>query len=263
MAKKKENLPATWDEELAQQAQAAAAMESNTSTGQCFSLRGGILSWNDMPIPDNRLAVIIVDSILENVYYDGPYDPDEPQAPCCFAFGRDETEMTPHELVVAAKSNEHDFCSGCPMNEWGSASIGRGKACRNVRRLALIPAGEFKDGKFNIFDDLEQFETAVIGYLKIPVTSVKGYSAFVKQIAGAMQLPPHGVISCIQVVPDNKSQFKVMFSVIQPVPGELIGTIIKRHKEAQTLIEFPYTLNDGSEKDEPKPKVKKNQKRKY
>lgn len=261
---KTENLPTNWDEELARQAQVAAGMENSTATGQFFGLKGGTLTWNDAPLPNNQMAVVIVDSLLENVYYEGRYDPDTPQSPTCFAFGRNDKEMKPHDLVVEAGGNQNDFCSSCEMNQWGTAETGRGKACRNARRLAMIPAGVIDNGKFKIFDEPEHFETAAIGFMKLPVTSVKGYAAFVKQIAGALKRPPHGVITKVSVVPDPKTQFKVLFEPITTVPNELMGVIMKRNEEAQSVIDFPYALDDGSEPPTPKGKTQKGKgKRKY
>ena len=92
MAQKKPQTTAlvTWDEELARQAEIAASMEASAGGGQFFSTKGGILSWQDSPLSGNQMAVIILDSILENVFYEGHYDPDAPQSPTCFAFSRDE-----------------------------------------------------------------------------------------------------------------------------------------------------------------------------
>ena len=241
---KRSNLPVKWDEELARQAEIAAAMENSVATGQFFSLKGGILSWNDMPLPNNQMAVIILDSILENVYYADKYDPDSPQAPTCFAFGRDEATLTPHKVVVDAKTAQCDICRGCRWNEWASADTGRGKACRNTRRLALIAAGNFDaNGKLALFEK-NDYETTALGFMKLPVTSIRGYAAYVKQLAGALKRPPHGVFTRIRVVPDQKTQFKVVFEPLGSIGNELIGTIIKRHEEAMPLIDFPYTPMD-------------------
>src|SRR3989304_573996 len=115
MAKQKENknLPVKWDEEMARQAQVAADMENSVATGQFFSTQGGTLSWNGMPMPNNMMAVIILDSILENVYYTGNYDPENPQGPTCFAFGRDDASLAPHKVVVENKTAQSDVCHDC------------------------------------------------------------------------------------------------------------------------------------------------------
>lgn len=250
--RKKSTAVANWDEQLAAQAEVAAGMEANTGTGSFFSFKGGVLSFNDNPLPDNEVAVIIVDHVLENVFYEGAYDPEDPSGPTCFAFGRSETEMGPHDKVLAAGQGVCDDCENCPNNEWGSADTGRGKACRNVRRLAVIPAGELDDGSFDAFEDPEHFESAAIAFMKLPVTSVKGYAAFVKQIASAMRRPPHGIFTKVKVVPDAKSQFKVTFEALGQVPNELMQAVMNRHEEAKGVIEFPYDLD--SEREEPKPK---------
>lgn len=247
-----------WDEELAKQAEVAAGMENSTASGAFFSLKGGILAFNDAPVPNNQMGVIILDSILENVFYEGKYDPENPSGPSCFAFGRDDKTLQPHEVVKKAGSDMHPQCSGCALNEWGSAETGRGKACRNSRRLALIPAGNFNaSGKFELNDDPEHYATAAMAFLKLPVTSVKGYAAFVKQVAGALKRPPHGIITKVSVRPDPSSQFKVVFEPISQVPNELMGAIMQRHKEAMSVIEFPYQLADP-EAEKPAPKSKAN-----
>lgn len=231
---------AKWDEELARQAKLAAAVEESTATGNFFSLKGGILAFNDAPVPNNEMAVVILDGVLENVYYEGKYDPDTPAGPICFAFGREEKEMVPHKIVFDAGNNQSDKCQGCEHNEWGSADTGRGKACRNTRRLALIPAGTFDAGRFKPFNDESQLETAPIAYMKLPVTSVKGYASHVKQLANALSRPPHAVYTKVSVRPDPQTQFKVVFEPLSTIPNELLGVVMKRHDEAQKAIEFPY-----------------------
>ena len=230
-----------WDEQLAKDATIAAKMEESTAGGQFFSLRGGVLTWQDAPLPKNQMAVVIIDSVLENVFYEGKFDPDKLQSPTCFAFGRNEADMKPHKIVFEQGNEQNAQCDGCSKNEWGSADVGRGKACSNVRRLALIPAGHFNSaGKFELIEDAEHYRTTPVGFMKIPVTSVKGYASFVKQVAGALKRPPHGIVTRIYIAPDAKTQFKVMFETLDNLPGDLIPTIMKRNEEVKATIDFPY-----------------------
>lgn len=247
---------ATWDEQLAAQAEVAAGMEKNVAGGQFFSLRSATLSFNDAPIPGNRMAVIILDGIMENVYYEGAFNAEQANSPTCFAFGRDEATIAPHEVVVAAGQAQHEQCQGCPQNEWGTANIGRGKACRNTRRLGLISAGNLDErtGAFEAFDDEEHFRTADVGYLRVPPTSLKGYAAFVKQVAGALRRPPHGIFTRVSVLPDPKTQLKVVFEPLGPVPDELMAVVMERHEATQGLIEFPYQLADPDAQPAPAPR---------
>ncbi len=241
---------ATWDEELAKQAEIAAGMEANSGGGQFFSTRGGQLSWQDSPLPNNEMVVIILDHIFETVYYEGRYDPDTPQSPVAFAFGRDEDELRWHENSDPEFAGQ--LCKDSEVCQWGSSDVGRGKAARETRRLALIPAGQFnRDGSFELFDDVNHYETTQLGFLKLPVTSVRGFASFVKQIAGALKRPPFGVVTRVAVVPDAKTQFKVVFEALDKVPDELMPTIMGRREEAMAIIDFPYTRNTDEEEEAP------------
>lgn len=244
-----------WDEELARQAEIAAAQEANTGGGQFFSLKAGVLTFNDSALPNNEMAVIIVDSIAENVYYEEAYDPDNPVPPTCFAFGRDDS-IAAHKTVFDADQvpENSPTCADCPMNQWGSADKGRGKACRNGRRLALLSAGVFKpDGRLDVID-AESLKSSQIAFMKLPPTAINPYGTFVKQVAGALKRPPHGVITKIKVVPDAKTQFRVLFEPIMNVPNSLMGVTMQRHGEAQKVIEQPYMLERDEPPAKPEPK---------
>ena len=233
-----------WDEELARDAEVAAAAEANTGGGQFFSIRGGVLSFADAPIPGNKIGVIIAGGIFENVFYEGDYDADNPTPPTCFAMAKDEEDLAPHKTVVERDQGQNETCAGCPMNAWGTADKGRGKACRNTRRLALLPAGAIdQQGRFKAYDEEEHFAKAAMGMIKLPVTSVKGYASFVKQVAGALKRPPYGIFTMMSVVPDAKTQFKVVLEPIAKVPNDLMPTIMKRRDEAALLLDQPYNLD--------------------
>lgn len=238
-----------WEEQLARDAEIAAELERNAGGGSFFSVRGGMLTFNDMPVPNNTMGVVIVDGIFENVFYEGEFDPQQATPPTCFAFAREESSLAPHETVVALKQQQNDVCAGCKQNDWGTADKGRGKACRNTRRLALIPGGAFdeKTGRFIPTSDEEAIEKAPIGFLKLPVTSVKGYAQFVKTIAGGMKLPPHGIFTKITVRPDQKNQVMVSVEPLGAIPHKLMPMIMKRREEAKTTIEQPYPLELGAD----------------
>lgn len=241
-----------WDAELAAAAEIAAGMEANSGGGSFFSAKNGVLSWQDNPLPNNEVYAIILDHIFETVYYEGPYDPDTPQSPTAFAFGRDESEMRWHENSDPEFAGE--LCSESEVCEWGSADTGRGKAARETRRLALIPAGQTdRSGELEIFEDVDHYAKTEIGYMKLPVTSVKGFASFVKQVAGALKRPPFGIVTKISVVPDAKTQFRVVFEAIEKVSDDLMQTIMERREEAVASIDFPYTRDEN---EEPAPKKK-------
>lgn len=255
MAREKNQNPGTeivdWEKEMQQQAEiAAGAQRSSGGGGKFISAKSGVLSFDDSPLPGNQMAVIILADVIENSWYEGAYDPNTPASPKCFAFAHDEEDLEPHEAVDKDPyfERQNDVCATCPRNEWGSAPTGRGKDCKNVMRLAVIPAGQYK-GKgtgrnqtfdLELFDDETHFSKAEVAFMKVPVMSVKNYSKFVKAIAADMRRPPHGVITNIYIEPDPKSQFKVMFELIDVVDGDLLPIIMKRHAAEKASIDFPY-----------------------
>ena len=234
-----------WEKEMEAQAAVAAGMASSTGGAQFFSVRAGQLSFDGMPLPGNQMGVVILDWVLENVYYEGDFDAENPVPPTCFAFGRETAaDMRPHDVVFEADQAQHETCRGCPQNEWGSAVRGRGKACRNIRRLAIIPAGtiDANTNRFTAFADPAQFEKAGVGYLKVPVTSGRGFDTYVKQVAGALRRPPHAVFTRVVVRPDPKTQVAVTFEPLEPAPTDLIPILMQRHRAIMSELEQPYSL---------------------
>lgn len=238
---------ANWDEELARYATAIAENETVSGTGlMTFSTAAGVLSLDEAPMPGNQMAVIILASAYENVYYEGPYEAKNPQPPVCFAQALKEVDLAPHETVVERDQAQSEACEGCPMNEFGTAATGRGKACKNSRRLVVIPAGSYdKRGELTLIEEPEHFGKAEAAFLKVPVTSVRGFAAYVKQIAVTLRKPPFAVVTRVSLVPDSKDQFKMEFEAIAPIEtAELFETLVARHREAEeTVLAAPYNLD--------------------
>src|SRR6187549_435135 len=137
---------ADWERQMEEQAElAAGAVRSTGGGGKFFSFKAGQLTFDGNTFPGNQMPVIVLGWIHENSWYEGAYDPDVRASPKCFAFGQHEKAMEPHSKVDEDDyfERQHDTCEGCPCNEWGSAETGRGKACKNVARLAVIPAGAY------------------------------------------------------------------------------------------------------------------------
>lgn len=228
---------ANYEDRLAAMAAESAQQEANVGGGGFISVKGGQLTYQGNTIKGNELDVVVLTSIHENVYYgDERYDPDNPQPPVCYAFGTDDKDMAPH---AEAAEPQHETCEGCPHNEFGTADNGKGKACKNIRRLAMIPGDPL---------DEETVETATVAHLKVPVTSVKGWASFVKTVATLDKLPPLGVVARIGVIPDPKTQFKVTFQKVDRVPKNLLGPIIDRAEAEKEAIRFPYAKPSEEEK---------------
>lgn len=246
MAKKNQQTTAlaVYDEELAALAEQAAGQEANTGGGQTFSFKNGKLTLGDMHFENDEVPLIILDSVLENVYYTKGFDPDNLSSPDCYAFGRDEKTMAPHE---EAEDPQSDACASCDWNKFGSAAVGRGKACRNRRRLACLIAGTFDaQGNFEAFG-ADELQRQPIVFANIPPTAITGFGTYVKSIAATHKLPPLGVVTHLKVEPDDKTMIAVSFSLVQPADRELFPTTKRRREEALPLLERAYPKNSERE----------------
>lgn len=240
----------TWQERLAGLAQDAVKTEESVSAGNFLSFKSGQLSYQGNAVQGNALDVIVLDHILENCFYGRRYDPDNPTPPVCYAFGTTEDDLAPHEKSAEP---QHETCSGCPMNEFETADQGKGKACKNTRRLGLIPADNL---------DPEALESVEVAFAKLPVTSVKGWASYVRTLATLEKKPPLGFVTRLSVVPDAKSQFKVMFNKVEALDEDVLGVVLQRHDEVHDNIAFPYP--EASEEAPPAKAAKKPAaKRKY
>lgn len=226
---------AKWDEELARQAALAQGMEESTLTGGNFiGTKGGILTYQGAEVPGNKMNVIILGHVLHNMFYEGKYDSNNPASPVCYAFGEKEASMVPHEKAEAKQADE---CDGCPMNEYGSADTGKGKACKNSRRLMVIPE-----------DALQDLENANPALIHTPTTSGKAWAGYVVNLATTLRRPPLAVVTEISLAPDPKNQFKMQFKLVEKIDdGALIEGIIALAQKHKKDLTNPYPANADRE----------------
>lgn len=255
-------------------AEAAEEYVDQGSQGGAFiTTRGGILKYGEEELPGNQMMVVVLDSILENTYYEGKFDPDVMLPPLCFAFGRNEKEMEPHENVLddddeGAEDSyfelQADECSECPHAQWGSADTGKGKACSNRRRLAVIPAGRFvptsKRGDYDeeVFEEPDEFKDGDISFLKLPVTSGKAWNKYVRSLSKEHGAPPFCAITHVYLESDAKTSFKVHFELVEVIEdADIIDILFARNSEAKEIIEQPYGEPTEEEMEQPKAKASK------
>jgi len=221
---------AVWEAELAKRAEASAKTAQSVAAGyKSISTRSGIFTI-DGEAAGRDLKCVILAWTLENAYYTNGYDPDNPSNPVCFAFGDDAKTMAPVEKDVQELQSPQ--CKGCPMNDFGSADTGRGKACKNQAKLLVLDE--------NDLDDLENAEPRT---LKVPVTSVKHLSGYVKNLSDKFKRPPLAVLTNIHLEPDAKTQFSMTFQHDGDInDGELIGELLKKSDSLAGDLQKPYEV---------------------
>lgn len=195
-----------WETEMKAAALKKASVEKTFDGGKRINIQGGFLMIDDELVEGNSLDVVILSSVHINEYYNSVYTPGQPTVPVCYAFG-DETLDDP-EASMAPLSTvdevQNPTCEGCWANQMGSADTGRGKACKNGRRLMVVTD--------DALESPEALAAAEERSINVPVMSVKNWAKYVKDVlAETMSRPCYGVVTTIAPVPDPKSQFKVTF----------------------------------------------------
>lgn len=166
----------------------------------------------------DTLQVVIVDFIAANTFYEGAYDKDNISPPACFSLGQVITQMVPSDNSPVKQS---DACAVCPMNQFGSS--GNGKACKNMRRLAVLPPDADADTPLWVMD--------------VSPTGLKSFDSYVKSVAAKFGVLPIGVITTVSFDP-NVDYASLRFG--EPAPNESVDVHWSRRGEAmERLIQEP------------------------
>jgi hypothetical protein len=189
MAKEKstENLPMSLEDEIKKQLEA--------QRGQLGALPSNKISTKgkEFTLPDGQkgkeIDVVILDFVWFMVNYPGVFNANNPQQPNCFAVGRenpDSGDLKPHE---DSAEPQHTDCKECPKNQWKSAQTGNGKACKNQRRLAVLPP------------DADEGTEPMTLY--VSPGGLKHFDAYVARLASEHKMLPAQVVTKIFFDPDQ------------------------------------------------------------
>jgi len=185
----------------------------------------------------DTVDVVIVDYGSYNAYYEGRYDPKNIQPPLCAAKGKVIIELVPFENATERQS---DSCEVCPMNQFGSAQSGAGKACKNSRLMALLPAD---------FD--EETEVTTLG---VSATAIKRFDKFVGSIAAKGMVPLQFKVE-LSFDP-NETYPSLVFTAFEQLPIELVGVAMTKLPDAEKLLNEPVDFTPR-ENEAAKPAAKK------
>jgi hypothetical protein len=143
------------------------------------------------------------------------FDEKNPEPPVCWATGEEPKLLAPGDKVTDGQA---DSCSVCPQNEWESG-IGKSKACKNTRKLAVIRADSTSE------DD-------PIFTLSVSPTGLKEFDTFVRTLKVKNALPLI-VITELSFDPD-RAYPSLKFRASEPNPN--IELHWKRREEALAVV---------------------------
>lgn len=223
-------LPADIMAELMQSAKDEAAKERPKISK--ISLKQGHLHYMDDLVKGNNLDVVILASVFRNVWYPGKYDPNNVVNPTCFALSTDEDGMVPHENVTEPANAT---CDGCPNAEWGSdpnSPSGRGKWCKQSRRLCIMPASSLESAKAVNESDL--------ALLDVPVTSIGNWANLVNSLSAGSKLPFWAAVINLTTRP-SKNQFELVFTPLHGiVEVDVLRAVMARREAALRIAMQPW-----------------------
>lgn len=217
-------------QQLALQQQKTAEMSSKPNL---ISFKGGQLIVDGSPVPNAEAEVIVLAQQPERTYYKGSYDPAKPQVPTCYSFDL----VSPHPNSPEPQSAK---CDECEFDKWRSAAQGKGKACRESCRVAVVPAKA-------------QIESAPMYQCSFPVTSMNSVKDFFARCLSNGKLSGE-FIAQLKVVPDAKTIFKATLTPVRLVENPDYAVILDRTDLARKQLVEPYP--DFSEEAEDKEAAK-------
>jgi hypothetical protein len=197
-----------------------AAMANRTAPAAGNKIKPGK---GKFALPDGtectELHAVIVDFCTTHNLYEGKFDPKNIQPPICFARGANPKDMVPSANAPQKQSVD---CQVCPMNQFGSD--GDGKACKNGRKLVLLPTNEAGD-------DVDHEADLLV--LEVSPTALKGFDGYVQSVVRTFQMPPIGVITTI-TLDDSVDYAKLVFTDPRPIAS--LGEAMARQAEAQEIL---------------------------
>lgn len=228
---------------LAKYAKAAQASEKHSGGGDFISTKGGEFTFQGDAL-DDPLRSVIVDFAHVNAYYDGPYDPQNPSSPACFAIEKStddpdvdiEYDMVPHP---ESPEPQAENCRTCWANAFKSDELGRGKACKNMRRLALVSAGHIGDDGEPVTRLDGVNANAEVALINVSPSGLKYWGAYVKKLANVKGLPPFAVVTDLELVEVGNGH-TVKPTVVSELPDEVIAEMIELRAAVETDLTAPF-----------------------
>lgn len=230
---------AVYKDELRQLAKAQSDREKSSGSafvktkGSKFEFKGAVLK--------APLKVIVLGYSFENAYYVGTYDPDNKAPPVCFAMSNFEEDLKPHET---SPEMQHDTCKDCAQNQWASAATGRGKACKNQRRLLLLSVPTTKTGDFDeaAFTP-EYIKGAELAQLRLSPTAIMAWSSYVKQVTNTLNVPLFAVVTALAFNEDEDYP-QVITSLDQELNDmDVIRALSTRATQGANDLHTPYDVS--------------------
>lgn len=234
----KTNLPANIDAEIAKEAAAVGDTLAGAGGGSFLRVDQdtGRFSHSVLGDAEPPQEFVVVDYRAQNTYYERGYVEGETTPPDCWAIAKKPSELAPDPSRVPAP--EAESCKACPMNQFGTAHNGKGKACKNTYLVALLPPDASEDDE--------------IAYLRVSPTGMKSFDAFANGCSARLKLPPIGAVVTIDTKQVGRG-WTVNFGKFTKNPAYKAHWV--RRAEAEAMLTQGW--DPAQEEEQPKPAARR------
>ena len=199
-----------------------------------ISTEDGVMKHGQLVI-GKQLDAVILGVAVEHTLYPGRYQKGKPSPALCFFVGQSEKEAAPD---ARSPQPQASACAKCPKNAFGSGQ-GNAKACRQSRRLLLLPLGPN-----------ESAEDGQLYRLRVPPTSIKHIVAYASKLE-ALKRPLPSVVTRIQFQGHETNRFEVKFAPVRAInEREVLAALSRRSIEGKDAL-FAAPMLGSDKKAEP------------
>lgn len=250
-----------WEAQAAQEARDERSKE--TLGVPRITHKGGVFRYDDRTV-GTSLKLGVLGYKQEKTFYIAKYDPNKPPTtPDCYAFGDEEKSMVAHEASRSKQNLQPDGtspCNGCKHNVFGTAEVGRGKRCKDYRRLLVISPVLGPDGKPKL--DPNAVQQAEVRLIQVPPASLQNFGNYYQSLKpveeGGLGLTRTGNIREMMVqldlYPLDKGGHGIKFTPAGTVSGEAFQALMARRRGVESMLTQPYP-NIEAEEAAPGPKA--------
>ncbi len=166
---------------------------------------------NGEPEAAKDIVGIIVDHYPVNAYW-----------PDSFGSGTNPPQCSALDACTGV-GDPGGLCAKCPLNQWGSDGEGRGKACKNLHRLYVLPVGEI-----------------LPLLIAAPPTSLTNIAGYMRLLTSKAKKPHWAVLTRIKLEKasnkDGVSYSRIALSRAGNVPVEKLAELKKYIEELRPLM---------------------------
>jgi hypothetical protein len=177
---------------------------------------------------------IIVDALpkVSRTFYAGKYDPNaKATLPDCWSNLGDRPEP-------AATNKQHSNCVECPKNVAGSGEMGKGRACRFQRRIAVLLEGDPTG-------EVYQFNVPAKSLFGKGTGNVHPFESYVKYLLGNSESPDTVVTNISYDL--NADSMELLFTPLRGISDAEYALVVGAQADPETkkYIQLTVAATDG------------------